>query len=230
MRRRIPFALVLTAAALATASLALGQEPAECPPEGLVPQLMTPPAEYLPADGALVVGLFPGGSDTRGELPPLALTRRRQTIALRSEAIAPGLFRLVPESRLRGRYDLTGLSAPQLYFRRAALPPPPTTPVLERVERYLVASGGEPRMEVRAHFAFPLPPNVVAVVSAWGEDEEPDAWARSTPTQRSLVLAARGQCDAALGASPPQTGGSVRVAFVDRHGQVSPLSEAKPIE
>ncbi len=75
MRRRIPFALVLTAAALATASLALGQEPAECPPEGLVPQLMTPPAEYLPADGALVVGLFPGGSDTRGELPPLALTR-----------------------------------------------------------------------------------------------------------------------------------------------------------
>jgi hypothetical protein len=151
------------------------------------------------------------------------------------EPIAPGLFRLRADAqRLRGSYDLSGLpGAPPLTFRRAALPPPPVAPGLERAERYLVASGAERRLEVRAHFSFPLPPDVVAVVSAWGEDDTPDAWVRSSPTQRSLVLfTTRGECDPVpQGAStPPQTGGTVRVAFVDRHGQLSPLSEARPIE
>lgn len=237
MRRTSTIAPVLIAIAVATTSIALGQEPSDsCAPRGLVPQLMTPAADYVPQGAALVVGLFPGGSDTSGALPPIALTRRRRTVALRSEPIAPGLFRLVPETeRLRGRYEVSGLSAArQLHFRRGTLPPAPAAPRLERVERYLVASGGERRLEVRAHFAFPLPTDIVAVVSAWGDDDdEPDAFVRSSPTQRSLVLfTTRGECEPALeGASaPPQTGGTVRVALVDRHGQVSPLSEAHSIE
>lgn len=235
MRRSLTSALVLTAVALATASVAVGQDPPSCPEQGFVPQLMTPPAEYLPDAGGLVVGLVPGGRDASGTLPALSLTRRRQTVALRSEPIAPGLFRLRADAqRLRGSYALSGLpGAPQLTFRRGALPPPPVAPGLERAERYLVATGDERRLEVRAHFAFPLPPDVVAVLSAWGDDDTPDAWVRSSPTQRSLVLfTTRGDCGAApAGArNPPQTGGTVRVAFVDRHGQVSPLSEPRPIE
>jgi hypothetical protein len=233
-------ALVLTALAFVTASVAVGQDPPPCPQQGFVPQLMTPPAEYLPGSGGLVVGLVPGGSDASGTLPALSLTQRRRTVTLRSEPIAPGLFRLRADTqRLRGSYALSGLpGAPQLTFRRGALPPPPVAPGLERAERYLVASGDARRLEVRAHFAFPLPPDVVAVVSAWGEDDAPDAWVRSSPTQRTLVLFTvdardgRGECDAAPeGASrPPEAGGTVRVAFVDRHGQVSPLSEPRPIE
>lgn len=230
MRRTTTIALLFAALAVASASMA---QESECSSAGFVPQLLTPAAGHLPRDGALVVGLVPGGSDTSGQLPAVSLTRRRLSIPLHSETIAPGLFRLVPESprRLSGRFEISGLNAPPLYFRRSALPPPPAKPVLERAERYLVA-GEEPRLEVRGHFAFPLPTDVVAIISAWDEDGTPAFWVRSSPTQRSIVLFASRPCGAALeGASaPPESGGQVRVAFVDRHGQVSPMSEPRTIE
>ncbi len=209
-------------------------EPA-CPRTGFTAQLMTPAAGYLPRDSAMVAGLFPGGSDTSGALPSgLELTRGRRSVSVRSEPIAPGLFRLVPEtSRIWGRYHLSGVAtSPQLYFRRAPLPATPATPVLERVERYRVASAAGPHLEVRAHFSFPIPESVVAVLSYWGDHATPDAFVRGAPTQSSLVLyAGSGRCDDHPPGTnaPPETGGTVRVAFVDRHGQVSPVSAPQPI-
>lgn len=231
--RAVLFSLFsLSAIAASAAPSAIAQEDA-CPEAGFSAQLVTPAAGYLPQGGALVVGLFPGGSGESALPDGLALTRGRRSVALRAEAIAPGLFRLVPETaRLSGSWALAGIAgAPQLVFRRAPLPAPPTAPALERAERYLVASDGERRLEVRAHFGFPIPEDVVAVVSYWGDDEEPDAFARAAPTQRSLVLFATGPgCHPEGTRPPPATGGRVRVAFVDRHGQTSALSEARPIE
>lgn len=235
LRRHLLTCSALTAI-VAIASAALAQDDtAPCAPEGFTAQLMTPAAGYLPRDGALVVGVFAGGSGP-SELPAgIALTRGRRSVAVRSERIAPGLFRLIPESqRLAGSYVLSGVAAtPQLVFRRAPPAAPPTAPALERAERYLVASGSDRRLEVRAHFAFPIPENVVAVVSYWGDDEEPDSFTRAAPTQSSLVLSTTTDgCETHPEGThpPPQTGGRVRVAFVDLHGQVSPISEARPIE
>ncbi len=226
-------ALLASAIACAIASAAVAQDE-PCPREGFTAQLMTPAAGYLPRDGALVVGLFPGGSSPSAAPSGLTLTRGRRSVALRTETIAPGLFRLVPETtRLGGSYVLSGVAGgPQLLFRRLPLPAAPTTPALARAERYLVASGDERRLEVRATFDFPLPEDVVAVVSWFGDDDEPDAFARSAPTQRSLVLFTSGGCEPHPEGTnaPPETGGSVRVAFVDKHGQVSPRSEAASIQ
>lgn len=240
MRRRVSVLLVSLVIACAIASVSVAQERADdstpsCPQPGFALQLMTPAAGYLPRDGALVAGLFPGGSRTSAAPPSgIALTRGRRSVAVRAETIAPGLFRLVPETtRLSGRYDLSGVaSAPQLYFRRAPLPAPPAVPGLERVERYLVAGAEGRRLEVRAHFAFPIPADVVAIVSFWGDDDTPDAFVRSAPMQSSLVLfASSGSCPTHPPGTtpPPESEGTVRVGFVDRHGQLSGLSEPQPI-
>lgn len=226
--------LSATLSLLVTAALAQEADTG-CPPQGFTVQLVTPAAGTLPPAGALVVGLFPGGSGPSALPPGLALSRRRASVALRSETIAPGLYRLIPETeRLAGSYVLSGIAGqPQLVFRRGPLAAPPTAPALERAERYLVASGSERRLEVRATFGFPIPEDVVAIVSYWGDDDTPDAFTRAAPTQRSLVLfTTSGECDPYPEGTraPPQTGGRVRVAFVDRHGQVSRLSEARPIE
>ncbi len=229
------FAAVLSAMLSLLVTAALAQDgDTGCPPRGFTAQLVTPAAGTLPPAGALVVGLFPGGSGPSALPPGLALSRRRASVALRSETIAPGLYRLIPETeRLAGSYALSGVAgSPQLVFRRAPLAAPPAVPALERAERYLVASGSERRLEVRATFGFPIPEDVVAVVSYWGDDDAPDAFTRAAPTQRSLVLFTSGECDPYPDGTraPPQAGGRVRVAFVDRHGQVSQLSEARPIE
>lgn len=239
MRPRRSITTILLLGAMASASVALGQStdatPEACSETGFTPQLMTPSAGHLPRDGAFVVGLFPGDSGPSDALPPLTLTRGRRSIALKSEPIAPGLFRVGHEERrIGGGYTLNGVSgSPQLLFRRSTIPAPPAAPRLERIERYFVANAAGRRLEVRGHFAFPLPDDVVAVVTYWGDDAEPDAFVRSSPTQRSLVLfSSTGRCDAHPEGTtpPPEAGGAVRVAFVDRHGQLSPPSEPRPLQ
>lgn len=198
-----------------------------CPVATFRAQLMTPMAGRIPRDAALVVGLFEGGS--LRELPSISLQRRRREVAMIREAIAPGLYRLRPDARrVYGRYDVQGVEgSPQIIFGRPGTGAPPAAPRLERVERYIVANAEGSRAEVRAHFGFPIPQGVVAVLSYWGTDATPDLFTRATPSSQETVLfASSGRC-AALpeGASAPPHEGQVRVAFVDLHGQVSPLSE-----
>jgi len=130
-------------------------------------------------------------------------------------------------ARLRGRFSLTGVAGtPQLVFGRPGVGAAPTRPRLERVERYRVVSGAGTRTEVRAHFAFPIPEGVVAIVAYWGEDPEPDLFARAIPTSQDIVLYTAGECPSLPpGASGPPIDGDVRVAFVGRYGQLGPLSE-----
>jgi hypothetical protein len=163
------------------------------------------------------------------------LRRGRRSVALLSERIAPGLYRLVPDpqQRLAGSYDIDGIAgAPALVFGRPGRPAVPTAPALERVERYFVASAEGERTEVRAHFAFPIPEDIVAIVSYWGEDAEPDAFARALPSSRSSVIFATPSRCAALpeGASAPPDGAQMRVAFVDRFAQLSRPSEPRAPE
>lgn len=228
--RRLSSALIFVFVLAAAGALAQDEESlaaAPCPEATFQPQLMTPLAGRVPRDASIVVGLFPGG--TLRELPPVQLTRRRREIALRREAIAPGLYRLTPDvRRIYGRYDVSGVvGSPQIVFGRPGAPAPPTTPRVDRVERYLRASGGEMRREIRAHFGFPIPQGVIAVLAYWGDDASPDHWVRAVPTRSDAVIwSAEGAC-APLpeGASPPPASGPVRFAFVDQYGQVSQPSE-----
>jgi len=216
-------------------SVASAQDAASCPAPRFQPQLMTPPALQIPRDAALVVGLFAAGATAGGvnDLPPVTLTRRNREVAFVREAIAPGLYRLRPDAtRMRGRYDLTGVpGAPPLVFGRPGIGAPPAQPSVERVERYLVAGAGGSRTELRAHLSFPMPARVVAVLVFWGDDPEPDLFARAAPTSSSVVLyRSSGDCsELPRGASAPPRNGTVSVAFVDGYGQVSARSEAVTI-
>jgi hypothetical protein len=240
MRRLWTSLLAATAAlGVATGSLALAQDEAQdepdpasasdrdCPTPQFRAQMMTPVAGRVPRDASLLVGLVPGGS--LRELPAtVQLRRRRRTVALRREAIAPGLYRLTPDvRRIWGRYDVEGVEGePRVRFSRPGLPAPPSTPRLSRVERYRAVSGGESRLQLEAHFEFPIPQGVVAVVSYWGDDDAPDLWSRAVATQnRAVLYSAAGECTPLPpGASAPPSEGTVRVAFVDRFGQVSQAS------
>lgn len=222
------------AALLCLMASAASAQRTECPPARLAPQLMTPAAGTVPREAAILVGMFASGTSAGA---PVAALRRgnRLVIPLRNETIAPGLFRLIPNGtqRLAGSYAIDGIAgAPALVFSRSSRPAPPSVPALERVERYSVASGGDPRIEVRAHIGFPMPDSVAAVVSYWDGDDEPDLFVRAIPQQSSVVLySSSSDCALPDGASPPPAdGGQVRIAFVDLYGQISPLSAARPIE
>lgn len=217
--------LVVTAGALVSTapwSSARAQEES-CPPARFGAQLLTPLTGRHPRDAAMVVGLVPGGSLTA--LPPLMLTRRRREIATATEEIAPGLYRVRADTRrIYGRYRLEGVQGdPEVLFGRVPPSAAPSAPSLDRVERYIVASASGERTEVRAHFRFPIPAGVVAAVAFWGDDATPDLWARAVPTRSETVLFSRtGNCEQLPeGASPPPESGNVRVAFVDKLGQMS---------
>lgn len=222
-------AALVAIAATTLSTNARGQEEAgaSCSPPTFAAQLMTPMTDRTPRDASLVVGLFPGGA--AAALPTLTLERGRRTVALRSEPIAPGLYRVTPDvRRISGRYRMTGVAGdPEVLFRRAALPPAPTRPQLEAVERYIVASDGTPRTELRARFGFPVPSGVVAVLSYYGDDATPDLFARAMPERTELVLwSSSGRCPSLPeGASAPPESGTLRVAFVDQYGQLSQPSE-----
>jgi len=222
---------ILFSSLVLVASVAVAQDEPSCSPAAFRAQLMTPVGGRIPRDAALVVGLFEGGDAT--ELPAPALTRRRRELALVREVIAPGLFRLRPDTaRLSGRWDLQGVEgSPHLIFGPPGAGAPPPAPRLERVERYLVAGAEGSRAEVRAHFAFPIPEGIVAVVSYWGEDDAPDLFVRAIPAIREAVLfASSGRCPALPeGASAPPEEGAVRVAFVDRYGHLSARSEPRAL-
>ncbi|MEQ8459025.1 MAG: hypothetical protein RLO52_34395 [Sandaracinaceae bacterium] len=239
--RRLSIAPLHLAAGLALTFVAVGAlaqddtnretQATPCPDATFQPQLMTPPAGRVPRDASIVVGLFPGG--TFRDLPPVQLTRRRREVALRREPIAPGLYRLTPDvRRIYGRYDVSGVvGSPEIVFGRPGAPAPPTTPRVSRVERYLRASGGEMTRELRAHFGFPIPNGVVAVLAYWDGDASPDHWVRAVPTRTDAVIwSASGACTPQPeGASPPPASGSIRLAFVDQYGQVSQPSEPSPL-
>lgn len=223
--------ILISLLGLVVASVAMAQDEPSCPEATFRAQLMTPVAGRIPRDASLVVGLFAGGEATG--LPAITLTRRRRELALVREAIAPGLFRLRPDTRrLSGRWDLQGVEGnPRLIFGRPGAGAAPPAPRLERVERYLVAGAEGSRAEVRAHFAFPIPEGIVAVVSYWGDDDDADLFVRATPAIRETVLfASSGRCPALPeGASAPPETGAVRVAFVDRYGHLSARSEPRPL-
>ena len=187
---------------------------------------MTPLSGRLPRDAGVVVGLFPGG--TLRALPPLSLTRRRSTVPVRVETIAPGLHRVLADTRrIGGRYTLSGVAGdPELLYARARIPPPPARPAIDRVERYIATSGTESRTEVKVHYSFPIPAGVVAVVAAFGDSDSPTIFARGVPQQNNTVIwsGAEGCTELPAGSQAPPQEGTIRVAFVDLHGQMSPLS------
>ena len=236
--------LVGVGAALLSASVGAQEEPARSPespesqsPEsqspaqacratGFVARMLTSSTDRIPRDAALVVSLVPGGPYT--ELPAIGLQRRRRTTPLLPEQIAPGLFRLRPDARrIYGRWDVTGIpNVPPLVFGRPGVGAPPVQPELRRVERYMVASLEGSFIEVRAHLRFPVPSGVVAAVTYWGSDAEPDGFALTIPASQEVVLSRQtGECmPLPPGASAAPESGDVRISFVDRYGQVSPIS------
>ncbi|MFK7987335.1 MAG: hypothetical protein AB8I08_15025 [Sandaracinaceae bacterium] len=202
------------------------REPAPCVAPTFRAQLMTSTAGRIPRDMGVVVGLVPGG--TVSAVPPLSLTRRRRSIATRTEPLAPGLVRVIPDARrVAGRYTLSGVAGePELLFARAAVPPPPTRPSLERLERYVVSNVNGSHTELKAHFGFPIPQGVVAVLVYLGDATAPSFFAPAVPTRTEAVLHASALCpNLPEGSTPPPSSGSLRVAFVDLYGHVSQISD-----
>lgn len=205
---------------------------ARCARRVLVLSMLTPSAGTVPRDGAVVAGLLPAAGGPEGMPASFSLVRGRRSTPMRSEAIAPGLVRLVPEGRVAGSYRIEGVAgSADVIFARPGLPGAPPAPRLDHAERYLVARGREQMVEVRAHFEHPIPENVIAIVTYWGDDPEPDGFVRAIPMAQEQIVYGRGRCDPEPEGThaPPEGETTLRVAFVDRVGQVSPLSGAQAL-
>ena len=96
------------------------------------------------------------------------------------------------------------------------------------------SAGSAPRMEVRASLEFPVPDGTVAATVTWNADAAPSAWGRVVVGQSEIVVFAEatGPCATAAPGwmSPPSGTVTARIAWVDRFGQVSPLSSAIPVQ
>jgi hypothetical protein len=204
---------------------------ATCPSGGLVPALLTPITAAMPRErGALVAGYRAEPSATTAlSFEGVRMVRgRRISIAMQAVEIAPGLVRLVPSATVRpGTYGLEGLGpTTDLVVGRTPMPGAPVRPVLSAVRRVAVAgaSGG---VELRATLGFPVPTGIVAILSAWGEASTPSVWSRAVIGQSEVVLHTTAELCTPDGASPPPEEGSfsVRIAYVDQFGQLSPWSD-----
>lgn len=152
---------------------------------------------------------------------------------LAARTLAPGLVRFESTSRL-----LPGSWTAPLVGHDAAwtvgrdpMPGVPTRPSVSELRRVVatgLSAGEVQRPEVRAQLEFPVPDGIVAIVTHWEEQETAAAWMPAIAGQREVVIwqeAAR--CEpVSAGTFPPPEGEGVMgsIAYVDRFGQVSPLS------
>lgn len=210
---------------------------ADCAPTHPVPALLTPITAAMPtASGALVAGFRSEGGSGPLSFDAVRITRRRTSVSMQAIEIAPGLVRLVPTSTVRpGTYALEGLGATtDLTVGRTPMPGLPVRPALSGARR--VASAG-PRgvsIDLRATLGFAVPTGIVAILAYWGDASTPSAWARAVVGQTEVPLFVSADRCAALPpgfTAPPAEGPlSVRIAYVDQFGQLSPISDPTTVE
>jgi hypothetical protein len=212
-----------------------------CTPSGTVTRSLTATSTPLPRDGgAFVVAVEADRAATSGTMDPpvVALVRRRTTLPLVATPIAPGLFRLTMPSRpALGVWTVHGLGPDgPVTIGRAVMPGVPVRPsirVMRRVAATGLSASQEPRVEVHADLSFPVPTGVVAATITWNTDAQPSAWARAIVGQTEMIVFAEAaRCDQVPSGwqSPPSGTLTARIAWVDRLGQVSPPSDAIPVE
>lgn len=212
---------------------------ADCAFLGMTPALLTPITAAMPmTSGALVAGFRNDASGTGSLSFDGAVIRRgrRLTIPMQSIAIAPGLVRLVPTTRIRaGLYSLEGLgAATDLTVGRSPMPGVPVRPSVTAARRVASVSPRGTSVELRASLGFAVPTGIVAIISYWNDVTTPSAWSRAVVGQtEALLFASPGRC-ATLPPDflPPPAEGALtaRIAYVDQFGQVSPPSDPFPVE
>jgi hypothetical protein len=89
-----------------------------------------------------------------------------------------------------------------------------------------------PRAEVRAQLEFPVPAGIVAIVTYWGESSAPAGWAPAIQGQTEIAVHREPDgCEPQIeGFVAPPEGTVGRIAYVDLHGQLSPISESVPVQ
>ncbi len=196
----------------------------------------------IPRDGgAFVVAVEADSSASSGTMaaPDVSVVRRRTTLSLVAGSIAPGLFRLsMPSRPALGAWTLHGLGPDRsVTVGRGAMPGVPVRPsvrVMRRVAATGLSSSHARRVEVHADLAFPVPQGVVAAIISWNTDAAPSGWARAIVGQTEMIVFAEAANCAQVPRgwqSPPRSGTlTARIAWVDGLGQISPTSDAIPVE
>lgn len=253
---RAPFALIMLTALSFAPTLA----EARCATPRHYVELLTPLDRPLPVGGHLVVAIRVGhraadGPEIRdpfGDAPSiegLALVQGAARIALRSESIGGGLFRMIPERALtEGTYTLVGFretsqttgetrDVPREVVVRGALPPPPaaievTSARYDQAATERTRWGSRTRYSSTYRFGEALPSGLVAVGLV-----APSGWIHVQPRAGARELAASGAFGGSHcgdgqvpGVTRPEDGLRVRLALVDAYGRVVVGQRAVRIE
>jgi hypothetical protein len=216
---------------------------AECTTARWTAHSLTTLSTTFPRTGAaLVVAMdadVTGGTLATPSPDGVNVTRGRRIMhPLAGVAIAPGLFRVPFDAHMtRGPWVLHGLGPDAtLTVGMGAMPGAPVRPSVRHMRRVSVAGLGSTvvqRIEVRADLEFPVPEGIVASIITWNTDAAPSAWNRVSQGQTEIVAyTTPSRCAAsAPGWAPPPDGTLIaRIAWVDRFGQVSPVSDATSVD
>ncbi|MCA9576401.1 MAG: hypothetical protein KC668_13245 [Myxococcales bacterium] len=229
--------LLACAATVASPSTGHG----DCMPMGLVATVLSDTTS-VPRQGALLGALVDGPREHHRDAFPaqLHLQRDATRIAVRVEALSPGLVRLTPDRTPElGAWQLVGLDeAHTVTFVDSTVPAPPPTPRIQHAELRVRESRGFDNGRYESNVAVlntPVPDGALALINYVDGVASPRAWGRATRAAREVSYYTDpvrcGRRVPGQRATPVRTEAGV-FAYVDGWGQLSAPARANrgPVE
>lgn len=214
---------------------------APCMVRGWDPLLLTPDEQTIPAAGGLLVGVKSGGGDSgpgpsgnaNPALTELSLSRNGKLVKLVGEALAPGLARYRPAKPVAGKWTVVGLEPKRVTeFAAIELAPLPA-PLLSAVARHATKMKRRRIIttdHLTATLVGPRPEAAIGlVVYAGSADAGAALLAQTAPGTTVHLYSSPDRCQSEVPKRRlPAVGDSVRLAWFDALGRLSPRSA--PIE
>lgn len=207
-------------------AIAIPRADARCATRDLALEVMTPLDRPIPAGGAIVLALRPTARGSGSAIGPSSATIGTPGMGegglTMVETIAPGLYRVPLGGTPPGPHTLRGVFATELSFTVSSAPL--VTPPAPDLLGVTIGPRGRGGANATARLGAPAPATAIGIViyTSDGAISYVPIRDRSAPS-----LVGFGRCDPwPDGASPPSSGASIALRYLDATGQLSPLSRA----
>lgn len=223
---------VLAVVALLTLAVTSAPVGAKCMQLELKAQVLTASVEITGDGGGIVVATTGTGIDDKGELPANQTSWKLRVGKTLADppvitTLAPGLVLYSPPPSAKGNGDLVTRKGKVLArwkrttAKRAALDAPVIKAIKHTADIHLPMSE-----DTLVELDGKVPATAIAMILV---DNKGTAltWGVANPGVPAVRVYSHGHCDVSNGTLPPSLGDSVTLAWVDKHGRVSPAS--KPI-
>ncbi len=201
----------------------------DCAPQFPRPRIVTPDGAAIPVGGGILVEHTTNTNGAALEAAPIKAWRFAQgkrRVAPKERELAPGLtvLEVAGTSLENGRgHTLRG------FTRAKDGPVAPTVPKVKAVELVKSHAGYRVNTHVTVELEEAIPAALFLVV--FDGEGKPRSFGRSQRASTSVEVYSAGECiTSPQGTLPTHPGDTVRLAWVDDTGLMSPMSEAKTVK